>query len=74
MSRNRIRIARDVPYAITSDMAGATGSKDTRQGNELHTKPLKKRSGPNFRESDVTYTRPLNVEHPLYLRDVEQQD
>jgi hypothetical protein len=54
-------------------MAGATGSKDTRQGNELHTKPLKKRSGPNFRSEDVTYTKPLNVEHPLYLRDAEQE-
>jgi hypothetical protein len=70
---NRIRIARvspirEVPYAIPGDAAGATGSPDTRSSNPLHTKQLPKRS---FHTETLSYTKPLNPDHELYLEDME---
>jgi hypothetical protein len=74
---SRIRIARvvprDVPYAIATDMAGATGNPDTRSSNELHTKTLPKRSGPHGK--DVSRTTPLGSTHdPLYLHGNDEQE
>jgi hypothetical protein len=75
---NRIRIARihpqhDVPQPVLGDMAGHTGSPDTRHSNSLHTRPLKKRGGPNFTDANVTHTTPLGSSHdPLYMHGNDQ--
>jgi hypothetical protein len=73
---SRIRIARlspirDVPHPVPGDMAGATGSPDTRRSNSLHTKSLPKRSGAHGK--DLSVARPLSTDHELYLSDMNPQ-